>query len=113
ATAEPGGHRPAVAALPLHRRHHRVDAGRNARDHDQDLVLSATQPVTQPNFPPVTEIAVTSMALIVADAIYMASYLPEHVPLGPSIALLAVSAALMATNFILLIRVPGFNWRIF
>jgi hypothetical protein len=63
--------------------------------------------------PPVTELAVASMALIVAGGIYIASHLPEHVPLGPAAALLAASALLLAGNLAALSRVPGFNWPLF
>jgi hypothetical protein len=63
--------------------------------------------------PPVTELGVASMALIVAGGIYIASHLPEHVPLGPSAALLAASALLLAGNVAALSRVPGFNWGAF
>jgi len=52
----------------------------------------------------------TSLALIVAGGIYLAAHLPEHVSLAPAIALLAASALLLATNLVLLARVPGFAW---
>ena len=63
--------------------------------------------------PPVTELGVASMALIVAGGIYIASHLPEHVPLGPAAALLGASALLLAGNVAALSRVPGFNWPLF
>lgn len=60
--------------------------------------------------PPVTAIGMTSLALIVIGGIYLASHLPNDVPLGPAIALLAVSAALLAGNLFALSRAEGFNW---
>lgn len=60
--------------------------------------------------PPVTQLGMASLALIVAGGIYLASHLPQHVPLAPAIVLLAASAALLATNLFLLSRVPGFPW---
>lgn len=63
--------------------------------------------------PPVTEIGMTSLALIVIGGIYLAAHLPEAVPLGPAIGLLAVSAALLVANVGLLARVPGFAWNRF
>jgi hypothetical protein len=63
--------------------------------------------------PPVTELGVLSMALIVAGGISIASRLPGDVPLGLPVALLAASAALMAVNLAALARVPGFNWDAF
>jgi hypothetical protein len=61
-------------------------------------------------FPPVTELAMGSLALIVAGGIYLSSHLPRHVPLGPAVALLAASALLLAGNIIALARVKDFAW---
>jgi hypothetical protein len=63
--------------------------------------------------PPVTEVAVVSLALIVAAGIYIAAHLPRHVPLGPAVALLAASGLLMAGNIVALGRVRDFNWGAF
>lgn len=64
-------------------------------------------------YPPVTAIAMTSLALILAGGIYLAAHLPESVPLGPAIVLLIASALLLATNLFLLWRVKDFDWRRF
>ena len=69
--------------------------------------------MTEDRLPPVTELGVASMALIVAGGIWIVSHLPNHVPLGPAWALLAASAALMAANLISLWRAPAFNWPVF
>jgi hypothetical protein len=69
--------------------------------------------VSERRLPPVTEIGVASMALIVAGGIYIAAHLPQHVPLGPAFALLAASALLLLGNLVGLARVPGFNWAAF
>jgi hypothetical protein len=63
--------------------------------------------------PPVTQVAITSMALIVIAGIWIASHLPHHVPLGPAVALLIASAALIVVNVVSLLRVPDFNWAAF
>jgi hypothetical protein len=55
----------------------------------------------------------TSLALIVAGGIYLSSYLPKHVPLGPAVALLGASAVLLVVNLLLLGRVAGFPWTRF
>jgi hypothetical protein len=60
--------------------------------------------------PPVTQLAVVSLALIVAGGIYLSAHLPRHVPLGPAIALLAASAVLLAANMLALSRVRDFAW---
>jgi hypothetical protein len=69
--------------------------------------------MTEQRLPPVTEMGMASLALIVAGGIYLASHLPRHVPLGPAIALLAASALLLAINLIALSRVERFAWRRF
>ena len=48
-----------------------------------------------------------SLALIVIGGIYLAAHLPQHVPLGPAIALLVASAAVLIVNLALLRRVEG------
>ena len=64
--------------------------------------------MSEQRLPPVTAIGMTSLALIVAGGIYLASHIPQHVPLVPAVVLLALSAALLATNLVLLLRVRGF-----
>ena len=69
--------------------------------------------MTARRLPPVTELGVVSMALIVAAGISIASRLPGHVSLGLPAALLAGSALLMVGNVLNLSRAPGFNWEAF
>lgn len=69
--------------------------------------------MTERRLPPVTAIAMTSLALIVIGGIYLAAHIPDHVPLGPAVALLAASALLLAINLALLARVDGFAWNRF
>lgn len=66
--------------------------------------------MSERRLPPVTALAMTSLALIVAGGIYLSAHLPRHVPLAPAVALLAASALLLAFNLISLTRVPGFAW---
>jgi drug/metabolite transporter (DMT)-like permease len=67
-------------------------------------------PLLDRKFPPVTEIGMASLALIVIGGIYLSSHLPQHVPLGPAIGLLIASACLLALNLVLLSRVKDFAW---
>jgi hypothetical protein len=60
--------------------------------------------------PPVTQIGMASLALIVSAGIYLAAHLPKHVPLTPAVILLAASGALLVGNVLALSRVPGFAW---
>jgi len=66
--------------------------------------------VTERKLPPVTELGMTSLALIVVGGIYLSSHLPRHVPLGPAVALLIAAVAVLAVNTVLLRRVDGFAW---
>src|SRR3712207_8927123 len=59
-------------------RSHRPHAGRDARDHDE-----AGGGMTERRLPPVTEIGMLSLALIVAGGIYLSSHIPGDVPLAP------------------------------
>ena len=63
--------------------------------------------------PPVTQVGMASLALIVAGGIYLSAHLPNHVPLAPAIVLLALSALLLAGNLLSLARVDGFAWERF
>jgi hypothetical protein len=69
--------------------------------------------MSERRFPPVTEVGMLSLALIVAGGIYLSAHLPEHVPLGPAIALLIASATLLVVNLLSLTRVAGFAWQRF
>ena len=44
-------------------------------------------------YPPVTQVAMVSLALIIAGGIYLSAHLPEQVSLAPAVILLALSAA--------------------
>jgi hypothetical protein len=66
--------------------------------------------MSERRLPPVTELAMASLALIVAGGIYLSSHLPRHVPLAPAVALLAASAVLLLTNVAALARVKDFAW---
>jgi uncharacterized membrane protein AbrB (regulator of aidB expression) len=69
--------------------------------------------MSERKLPPVTELGMASLALIVAGGIYLSSHLPQHVPLAPAVALLAASAALLFINMVLLARVTWFHWERF
>lgn len=63
--------------------------------------------------PPVAEIAVAAMSLIVIGGITLASRLPHPAPLPVLIALLAAAAALVAVDVVLLTRLRDFAWPLF
>jgi hypothetical protein len=66
--------------------------------------------MTERRLPPVTELGMASLALIVAGGIYLSSHIPQHISLAPAVVLLIASALLLATNLALLARVDGFPW---
>ena len=69
--------------------------------------------MSEERLPPVTEVGMASLGLIVIAGIYIAAHLPENVPLGPAAGLLAASALLLVANFGALVRVRTFNWTLF
>jgi uncharacterized membrane protein YeiB len=66
--------------------------------------------MSERRYPPFTQIGMLSLALIVIGGIYLASHIPQQVPLGLPTALLIASALLVVVNLVLLTRVPGFAW---
>ena len=63
--------------------------------------------------PPVAEIAVAAMALIIIGGITLASRLPRPAPLPLLVALLAAAAALVLADIVLLARLREFAWPVF
>jgi hypothetical protein len=63
--------------------------------------------------PPVAEIAVTAMALIIIGGITLASRLPRPAPLPLLVALLAAAAVLVLADVVLLARLREFAWPVF
>ncbi len=67
-------------------------------------------PEAEERLPPVTPLAMVSLALIVAGGIYLSSHVPNHVPLAPAVVLLGLSAILLFVNVGMLARVREFDW---
>ena len=65
------------------------------------------------SLPPISEVAVAVIAVVVSGGIYLAAYLPRKAPFGPALGLLAVAAALLAWNVVSLARVRPFAWDAF
>ena len=61
-------------------------------------------------FPPVAELTMVSLALVVIGGILLASYVPRRPPLGVPTALAVISAALVLTSVFLLSRLQQFAW---
>jgi hypothetical protein len=69
--------------------------------------------MSERRLPPVTQVGMLSLALIVAGGIYLSSHIPNHVSLTPAVVLLCASALLLAGNLAALSRVSGFPWARF
>ena len=68
---------------------------------------------TARKLPPIAEIAIAALALIVVGGITLASRLPHPAPLPVLIALLAVAAGLVLADVVLLARLRDFAWPLF
>jgi hypothetical protein len=66
--------------------------------------------MTEQRLPPVTQIGMASLALIVAGGVYLAANITTDISLTPAVVLLALSFLLLAGNLLALSRVRGFNW---
>jgi hypothetical protein len=75
--------------------------------------MEAHAPVQERKLPPIQQIAVAVLVLIVAGGIYTAAHLPRHVPQGPTITLLCAAGVLLAVNVKLLVGIEGFAWDAF
>lgn len=75
-------------------------------------VPGPSSPADRP-LPPVSELSMASMALVIVSGIYLAAHLPARAPLGPSVGLLAASAAVFAVALVLVARVRPFAWDVF
>ncbi len=73
---------------------------------DEGAVLSR-------RLPPVAELTVASLALMLAGGVYMGALLPGSVPLGPPIGLLVAGGILTVAALALLSRVRPFAWGTF
>lgn len=75
--------------------------------------MEAHQPVAERPLPPIQQIAITVLVLIVIGGIYTAAHLPRHVPQGPTITLLVAAGVLLGVNIVLLARIEHFAWQVF
>jgi hypothetical protein len=75
--------------------------------------MSASSPQTERRLPPVTQLGMLSLGLVLVGGIYLSAHLPERVSLGPAVGLLAASALVFAGNLLALARVKGFAWARF
>jgi hypothetical protein len=65
--------------------------------------------MTEQRLPPVTQIGMASLALIVAGGIYLAANITGDISLTPAVVLLALSFLLLVGNLVALARVRDFD----
>ncbi len=63
--------------------------------------------------PPIAELVVASVALMLSGGVYLAAHLPHQPPLAPAVGLLAGGGALTLAAMMLLSRVRPFAWGTF
>ncbi len=73
--------------------------------------MNEGEPADAVRLPPVTALGMLSLGLVLVGGIYLSAHLPQHVSLGPAVALLAASAVVLAGNLTALSRVQGFHWQ--
>jgi hypothetical protein len=66
--------------------------------------------VYERRLPPIGEVGMAVIAVVVSGGVYLASYLPRKAPLGPAFAIMGVAAVLLAWNIFTLSRVRDFAW---
>lgn len=70
-------------------------------------------PIPERKFPPIAEIAMAALAIVIVGGIYLASHLPEPVSLAPAWILAGIATAMVLVNVVLLARLRDFNWEVF
>ena len=84
------------------------DAGGAHGDGGSQVVTVLTR-----RLPPVAELVVASLALMLTGGVYLAAHLPHPPPLAPAVGLLAAGAALTIAAVVLLVRIRPFAWKTF
>jgi hypothetical protein len=78
-----------------------------------DLAVERPEMPDQDSLPPVTEVAVGAMSLIIIGGVYMASHLPHAAPTTLPIVVLVGAVALILWNAFSLSRLREFSWSSF
>ena len=76
--------------------------------HSADV--GSSSPLLDRKLPPVAELVVLSLAMMLSGGVYLAASLPKPPGLAPVVALLAAGAALTMVAVVMLSRVGDFAW---
>ena len=75
---------------------------------------NAASPTTaNRDLPPVAEVAIATMVLIVIGGVFITAHIPRSVPLALPVLLVVAAAGLLAVNIVLLTRIESFAWPTF
>jgi uncharacterized membrane protein HdeD (DUF308 family) len=78
-----------------------------------EVATEAAPDLLNRRLPPITQLCVAGLGLIVAGGIYLAAKIPSPVSLAPAVGLLCAAAVLVMIAGALLSRVRPFAWRTF
>ncbi len=78
-----------------------------------DALSDGAAGLIERRLPPITELAVATMIIVVIGGIYLAAHIPGDVSLAPAVVLLIVAGVLVLVNLAALTRVGEFAWRTF
>ncbi len=74
---------------------------------------STSPSVLDRRLPPVAQLTVASLILMLSSGVYLAAHLPRTPPLGPVVGLLIAGSVLTVVAMVLLSRVRPFAWGTF
>jgi hypothetical protein len=66
--------------------------------------------MTTRKLPPISEISVAILTLVIVGGVYLASHLPNHVSLIPTTLLVSLAGVLVLINIYLIFHISNFAW---
>ena len=75
--------------------------------------MTHAAPPAERKFPPISEICVAVLILMVVGGVFVAAHLPAHVSMTLPTFLIATAGLLLIANVLILARIPAFAWASF
>jgi energy-coupling factor transporter transmembrane protein EcfT len=63
--------------------------------------------------PPISELSVLALAIVVAGGVFLAAHLPKHTTLVPTTVAVVLAGAIVLVNLFLLRQIKEFDWKVF
>ena len=63
--------------------------------------------------PPISELSVLALAIVVAGGVFLAAHLPKHTTLVPTTVAVVLAGAIVLVNLSLLRQIKEFDWKVF